>query len=367
MLNRAVADNGKTEISQSMIPLTISSPGSYIFTETITGISGENGITILANNVTIDLNGFSLIGVANSINGIQSISNSINLKIINGTIKNWGRDGVDMANSKNCIFNHITSSSNTEDGLNAGFGANVSDSIFMNNGPYPHISTNDWGNGVEVEQNSTITRSISKNNNQHGIIAHSGSTVEDCSMYYNGHDGIHGSHNITVIKCVAIGNDEGIEVEASSIIMYSTVSHSIEDGIRIKRTSKGNGIVKYCTSFANGKDGIDVGTNSLVMGCNSYSNTKHGIRVETRGQVINCMATHNASSGIKLGGPGCRAENNQVSGNHEGIITSSGTTGCIIINNISDDYNIDMPGNHFEVITPTTPNLPSNPWINIEI
>src|SRR4051795_11624319 len=45
-------------------------PGSYYLTGNVTGQSGKNGIFVAASNVTIDLNGFTLAGVAGSLNGI---------------------------------------------------------------------------------------------------------------------------------------------------------------------------------------------------------------------------------------------------------------------------------------------------------
>src|SRR4051794_212724 len=41
--------------------LVISQPGSYYLTNNITGDPGKNGISVQADNVTLDLNGFALI------------------------------------------------------------------------------------------------------------------------------------------------------------------------------------------------------------------------------------------------------------------------------------------------------------------
>src|SRR5437660_8139783 len=46
------------------VPYTITSAGAYYVTTNLTGVSGTNGITIAANDVTLDLKGFSLVGVA---------------------------------------------------------------------------------------------------------------------------------------------------------------------------------------------------------------------------------------------------------------------------------------------------------------
>src|ERR1017187_3770343 len=40
----------------------ISAPGSYYLTGNVTGVSGKNCISINADNVTVDLNGFALVG-----------------------------------------------------------------------------------------------------------------------------------------------------------------------------------------------------------------------------------------------------------------------------------------------------------------
>src|SRR4051794_30032159 len=44
----------------------LTQPGSYYLTSNLTGVSGQHGITINADNVTLDLNGFVLVGPGNS-------------------------------------------------------------------------------------------------------------------------------------------------------------------------------------------------------------------------------------------------------------------------------------------------------------
>src|SRR5215212_2971187 len=52
------------------LPTNITVSGSYYLATNLTGVSGTNGITITVDNVTLDLNGFALIGVAGSSNGV---------------------------------------------------------------------------------------------------------------------------------------------------------------------------------------------------------------------------------------------------------------------------------------------------------
>jgi hypothetical protein len=48
------------------IPVTINQAGSYFLTRDVTGVATMSGITVAVDNVTIDLMGHSIIGVANS-------------------------------------------------------------------------------------------------------------------------------------------------------------------------------------------------------------------------------------------------------------------------------------------------------------
>src|SRR4026208_191371 len=66
------------------IPTNISVPGSWYLTTNLTGTAG-NGITIQADNVTLDLNGFALVGPGNV--AISAASARFNLCVRNGTIR----------------------------------------------------------------------------------------------------------------------------------------------------------------------------------------------------------------------------------------------------------------------------------------
>ena len=48
----------------SALPFTISSPGAYYVTTNLTGVTNAQGILIQSDDVTLDLSGFTLTGVA---------------------------------------------------------------------------------------------------------------------------------------------------------------------------------------------------------------------------------------------------------------------------------------------------------------
>ena len=66
----------RTEVNEANTPggssslFRITQPGSYYLGGNITGVAGKNGIEIDADEVTLDLNGFALLGVAGSLDGV---------------------------------------------------------------------------------------------------------------------------------------------------------------------------------------------------------------------------------------------------------------------------------------------------------
>jgi Right handed beta helix region len=67
----------------------ITAPGSYYLTTNIIGVSTEYGIEITASDVTLDLNGFSMIAPATANSGIIVFSGITNTVIRNGIINGW--------------------------------------------------------------------------------------------------------------------------------------------------------------------------------------------------------------------------------------------------------------------------------------
>lgn len=89
-----IASGGRgagTEIKS--LPNTITSSGFYYLKQNLS--SAGSGITVTADNVTIDFLGHSIIGsgTPTSGNGIL-ITNQVNVKIRNGSILNFGSNGI---------------------------------------------------------------------------------------------------------------------------------------------------------------------------------------------------------------------------------------------------------------------------------
>jgi hypothetical protein len=91
------------------LPFTINQPGSYYLTGNLNG-AGGNGITIIANNVTLDLMGFALVGGPGTTDGVNVSVNVTNITIRNGSISRWGGMGVDADTAFNSQISDVRSS-----------------------------------------------------------------------------------------------------------------------------------------------------------------------------------------------------------------------------------------------------------------
>ncbi len=84
----------------------ISEPGSYYLTTNITGVDNKDGIKIATNNVTLDLNGFSLIGdPTSSFAGIYIPFGFRDVAVRNGMVSGWNFNG---SIGIGCLANHVT-------------------------------------------------------------------------------------------------------------------------------------------------------------------------------------------------------------------------------------------------------------------
>jgi hypothetical protein len=105
----------------SAIPFTITQPGRYYLTRNLTDAPDDvaNGVTIQADNVTLDLHGFTLTGGASSIDGVLVSGARKNITIEHGGIRHW-YNGID-AHSGNYV--HISDVTVLENGTALGDGS----------------------------------------------------------------------------------------------------------------------------------------------------------------------------------------------------------------------------------------------------
>ena len=87
-------------------PAVISEPGTYVLTRDISTRSGT-ALMITANNVTLDLNGFTLQGPGQQVGNGIVISGATGVRVTNGIIADFGF-GVMVANSNNVTLRDLS-------------------------------------------------------------------------------------------------------------------------------------------------------------------------------------------------------------------------------------------------------------------
>jgi parallel beta-helix repeat protein len=261
----------------------ITQPGSYYLTGNISGASGKHGIVIDSDDVSLDLMGFTVQGVAGSLDGIRSTATWHNhFHISNGFVNGFGGAGATFyvnGAEQDISFDHMSASSNGTYGLRAG-----------SNVRFSH-----------------------------------------CSAWANGSTGISAISNAVIDHCLVRQNVAGINVGLASSVTDTSVYNNSGLGISTSSAS----VVRGCAVYSNDAGGIQTST-SLVTDCLVYSNTDFGISAGARCLIRNnrCDSNSNATSdaaGILCTGVDSRIEGNACAGNSRGIRVTS--TGCIIIRN----------------------------------
>lgn len=322
-----IAINGTNTPGTPTAVVRITQPGSYYLTANVVGESGKHGIDIASSGVTIDLNGFEVIGngVGSGVfDGVRTATGIKNVTVRNGHVRNWGDDGVEIANIVNSAGARVENVQATGNGgtgiLCSTANGHVVHCTASENGATGISATrlisgcsavDNTGIGLSVGQGGSIIDSTAFSNDSDGLFTGFGCTVVNCTSDNNTGDGIESSNGTTITNCSFIANG------GSGINIFSSIT------------------VRNCTSVSNTLYGIDADTSCHIEGCTANSNQLDGIRVGSRGIVRNNLANSNGPSEIGAGihgiGSDTRFEGNTCNNNDFGITVDG--TGNIIINN----------------------------------
>ena len=297
----------------SSLPFTIAAPGSYYLTGNLTGVSGQVGINITSSFVTIDLNGFSLIGVGGSIDGIRAmVVGTKHIVIRNGVIRNWGQGGITADNAAQVHARDLQLDANGGGGLLVGPRSIVRDTT----------STGNTGHGIAAGTGSTIIGCTASNNTQWGITAGQNSVVSSSTATSNviGIALILGGSMIT--DCNAQQNTIfGFFLEASGNRVFHSVARSNATGI-----FGGDGVsVEECSVDFNTDDGIRIGHQGLARGNYVRLSTNDGIHVTgSDGRIEDNEVIGSSSAGIRVDGVRNLIAKNLLNGNTLGYQIGGG-------------------------------------------
>lgn len=196
--------------STDLNPVVISSSGSYYLAENILALPSQDAIQITTGNVTLDLNGFSIIGNTDtgSNNGIAVTANRHGITIKNGTISPFlFGDGISAFASDNLVVQNVRVIGNVR-GIIAGQSAHIVDCIVSNN----------LNDGITVGDHCIVARCQAIGNGGAGIRTVTGAIVTACTAMDNGGDGIRTGTGSTVRGCNARNNtSDGITANLSLV------------------------------------------------------------------------------------------------------------------------------------------------------
>ncbi len=204
----AAQDEVRTPID--IVPVTISTPGSYYLTGNLTVASaGVTGIAVAADDVTIDLMGFSLIGPGRGAGGLGTGIAMIgrhNVTIKNGTVREFAFIGI------------------YETDANNGQGHRVVNVRAMNN-----------FHGIYLKGRGHLIKDCTAGGNANfGLYAEEGSTVIGNTAYNNEDDGISAGNGVMVTHNAAYGNwGNGIDPADNNLVMGNTAYLNISGNIDV--------------------------------------------------------------------------------------------------------------------------------------
>lgn len=304
------------------LPYTISLPGSYYVVTNLSGVAGQNGITVAASHVTLDLNGFDLVGVPGSLAGIGAPGTVANVTIRHGTVRGWGDGGVKTFSGEHVHLDRVRAIQNTGTGLGVGSGS-VTDCLARSNTVHGIAQTGSGlvrgcvaqDNGGDGISNTGPVRDCdAQNNGGRGIL--SGASVLDSNAGYNGLHGIAVELGGLVRGCTARFNSQGgISGDQGSQIQDCAAYNNSATGIAATAKST----VRDCTLFANNGPGIVAGVGSTVRGNTVRQNSGDGIIVPNDCHVLENHCTQNGGAGIRVTIAGNRIEANNLVINQQGI------------------------------------------------
>jgi hypothetical protein len=273
----------------SFAPFTITAPGSYYLTTNVT-VSGGDAVTIAADEVTLDLNGFSISSTAASANGTAVLLSGgrANVTVLNGFIRG------NVTNNGSGVF--------TGSGFDSGifYTAPIPINIRVTGISVSGCLT--YGIHVGVNQYETVVASCTVNSaGSYGIVA---DTVADSIAFACGDDAIfasqasrcHGmSFNGTGIRAKSVQNCYGATSGNGGGISASTAANCYGQSFSSAGYGLGAVVAENCQGTCNGNNtGL---TTSMANNCfGSTTGTATGLTA-TR-TASNCYGSSGSGYGL---------------------------------------------------------------------
>ncbi len=243
----------------------ISTAGSYYLTGNVTGVASKVGIAVTVSDVTIDLGGFTMTGVALATSAI-SFTNVDRIHIHNGRVRNWPAAGINGNGGDGARLDNVVCEANGAQGALLGQNAVVTNSFFRNN-------TGASGSGLQVDNGSVVTHCTSRGNALHGFAIGNDCEVSDCTALSN------------------TGN--GFNVLSASRLQGCTATSNTGAGFSGLNLAP---ILVHCMARTNTGSGFEVGSDAIITQCTSHQNA-HGFTCGSGTMITGCVSSTNTPAG----------------------------------------------------------------------
>jgi parallel beta-helix repeat protein len=299
----------------SSLPFTINASGSYYVTGNLTGVAGQDGITVNADDVTMDLGGFELIGPGSgsAISGVNVINSHVNFTIRNGTVRGWG--GFGIALGAKGTADHCQVRGNGADGINGFSSCKLIACTAVG-------QTGLTSAGIHVDSQGVLIDCVATDNTGDGIYAGGSSALNACVASSNGGGGFGSGFRLgdrnALRDCAANGNHlDGFDAGAVETLTNCLATFNFGNGFSF---SGGGCSLSNCTAYGNSSNGFAVADTSSLQNCTASTNSI-GILTTDGTSLLNCSAGHNSgSAGIQVGNEctlnNCTATSNSGDGIH---------------------------------------------------
>ncbi len=273
----------------SSLPFTISSSGSYYLTQNLS-VSSGNAITVDANQVTLDLNGFTISSTANPAvgTGVFLAPGLTDITILNGHIKGGVTQSDGVYSGSGFRYGIFYSGQPPANARVTGVSVSgcLSDGINLNSAGSTVVESctvrTVGGNGIVA---STVKTSVAL---VCGISGIEGIQVSDCRGNSTGFGG--GVAATTALNCYGISND-GTGVLATTVQNCSGISGS-GDGVYASRTAEN------CCGFSSSGTGLNA-----AVANNCYGSSGNGIGLSATNVAIGCYGqSSSGSAGLSVVG-----------------------------------------------------------------
>lgn len=284
----------------------ISQPGSYYLTANVLGQAGKNGIEIAADNVTLDLNGFTLDGqnLAGALSGV-TVEGLVLLNVVkNGLVVRWPGSGINLdgaAADPGKRIENIIARGNGSNGINGGDSCTIVDCVAIGN----------TGTGIIASTASTIRSCVARENGAAGIVINASGTIISSTARLNVGNGFTCGLGVSLTNCAAIQNtSDGFQLDTGSTATNCSAFDNDGNGFFVVS----NGVFTGCASNANGLNGFSLNNGSLLTNSVASSNNQHGVTTTSstliRGNLFRSNGTTTVAANIHVSGSEGRIEDN---------------------------------------------------------